>query len=1103
MAKSNRERVGEIMDLLKAGLTPFVIQQYRSRYRGKYLQEMELKLYNPPFSVSLPDEATALERLDTQACLKLMVFNWKEAFKDKLGNADRSYANELMTARNAWAHQKSAFSNEEARRVADTARLLLQAVNATEESAGAAGIYNELSRLLYERQATKAASAPPKAQYAERTTDPALKPWRLVLAPHEDVRKGSYRQAEFAADLAAVMRGQAQIEYADAREFFRRTYLTAGLRDLLANGVKRLSGAGGDPVVQLQTNFGGGKTHSLLALYHAFGSDITLSEIRDFDEIRNLVGAIDDDLQAQRAVIVGTSFNVSKARDHGDCSTRTIWGEIAYQLGGLAAYELVESNDLEGTNPGADTLTQLLEAHGPALIIMDELVRLTQQLYGVTRTPSAGSFEAILAFMQSLTEAVKRSSDALLLVSIPASDIEIGGEGGLTSLARLRQTLGRVESVWKPVGREESYEIVRRRLFGEVQDYPARDAVIKAYFKMYSGSRSEYPQSAVEGDYRERMRQAYPIHPELFDRLYEDWSTLDRFQRTRGVLRMMAYVIHSLWVDNDQSLMIMPGAIPLWQPLVQGEITQYLADPFATVVDTDIDGQGSKPFQLDREVRQLGKFSASRRVARAIFMGSAPTVRAQNVRGVEERRILLGTVQPGESPAVFSDALRRMSNQLTYLYSDGSRYWYDTRPTVNRAAQELARGMESYEVLAEAAKRLRAQPWSPAELGHALFLPQSSADIPDEQRARVVVLSPESAHRRKDPQSSAMRVIRDFLENRGKAPRHHKNTLLFLAADQSRYAEWEESIRAYLAWTRIEREQANYNLDRWQLSQARQAIERENSAVEKRMQETYCWLIAPDQAEASQPIQLIPERIRASDNFLSGAARKIHSNSWLVSDWSPDMLLMELEPLDIWRDEPHLRILILWEWLTKYCYLPRLFGRKVLEEAIKEGVNRIGPAFGYASRVNEDGSYAGLKWQEAVTPHFDEQAVIVQREAAETQRQAELAAMQPPEIQEAPEQPAVAAPSQEIHEAPPIKPPAPKRKTRYHGRSRIDPQRPFTDVGNIREEILELLNSLKGTEVEVTIEIRSRRPAGFDEATVRAISENSRSLNFEEHSFEE
>ena len=1098
MAKSNRERVGEIMDLLKSGLAPFVMQQYKSRYRGNYLKEMELKLYNPPFSVSLPDEATALERLDTQAYLKLMVFNWKEAFRDRLGNAERSYANELVAARNAWAHQKSSFSNEEARRIAETAKLLMQAVGATAQADLAAGHYNELLRVQFERDARNVTRQAPRAIDSPRTTDATLKPWRQVIEPHPDVRSGRFVQAEFAADLAAVVRGEAAPEYGEAGEFFRRTYMTEGLRDLVVNGIQRLTGGGGDPVVQLQTNFGGGKTHSMLALYHAFSDGFKLSDLPDYDEIRKLVSDIDDDLKAHRAVIVGTSFNVSQPRQHADCTTRTIWGEIAYQLGGAAGYDLVEQNDLQGTNPGSDTLVKLLEDHGPALIILDELVRLAQNVYKVEPAPAAGSFEAILAFMQSLTEAVKRSSDSLLLVSIPASDIEIGGEGGHTTLEQLRQTLGRLESVWKPVSATESYEIVRRRLFTEVTDYPARDAVVSAFHRMYVDSSTDYPRDAAEGEYRRKMRQAYPIHPELFERLYQDWSTLERFQRTRGVLRMMASVIHRLWIDGDQSLMIMPGSIPLWHKNVQTELVRYLPENFPAIVDADIDGTSSKPYQIDQEVRQLGRFTASRRVARAIFMGSAPSVSAQRVRGVEEVRINLATVEPGERASVFGDALRRMSNQLTYLYNDGTRYWYDTRATVNRTAEDRAQGMDEYKVLDEAGKRLRDQKWDRRVLGSVHFLPEGSSEVPDEQSARVVVLGPEHTHRTNNIDSEAMKFITEIMNSRGNSPRHHRNMLVFIAPDETRNNEWEDSIRKYLAWKSIEREREELNLDAQQSRQVAEAIKRESETVDKRLQETYCWLIVPQQPDSSEKVTLEQERLSGSNAFLDRAARKLKNNEWLIDGLSPDNLLMELEPLG-WRDMPHLSIKKLWEWLANYCYLPRLFDRDVLEETIKDGVNRIGPAFGFASGIDEDGNYRGLKLSESFTLYFDDNAVIVQPEIARAQLDAERRIDDlDDEIGDRPLPPRPPGPGK-----PPPSPPPPKPKTRYYGTKQIDPKRPMRDLSQIVEEIIARLAAEPDTDVEITLEIRGDRDAGFDDATVRTISENSRTLNLDDHGFEE
>ena len=907
MAKSNRDRVGEIMDLLKNGLGLYALQQYKFVHKSKYLEELELQLYDGGTNISLSGEAQALERIDTQGWLKVIFYSWNEVFREKLGHSERSYVSILMEARNKWAHQE-AFTNDDAQHVADIARRLLEAVNATDEATQAERHNYELARLKYEREARNAAKQPPKATDTPRTTDATLKPWRQVIEPHPDVRTGQFLQAEFAADLAAVMRGEAAPEYGEAGPFFDRTYMTEGLRDLVANGINRLTGAGGDPVVQLQTNFGGGKTHSMLALYHAFSDDFKLSSLRDFDEIQTLVGDIDDDLRARRAVIVGTSFNVSQPRQHVDCATRTIWGEIAYQLGGLPAYELVEQNDLEGTNPGADTLVKLMETHGPALIILDELVRLAQNVYKVDPAPAAGSFEAILAFMQSLTEAVSGTSDSLLLVSIPASEIEIGGEGGQATLEQLRQTLGRIESVWKPVSAAESYEIVRRRSFSEVTDYPARDAVVNAFHKLYNDNKTDYPRDVAEGDYRRKMRQAYPIHPELFDRLYEDWSTLERFQRTRGVLRMMASVIHQLWINGDQSLMIMPGSIPLWNKTVQSEMLRYLPQNFAPAVDVDIDGTGSKPYQIDQAVRQLGKYTASRRVARSIFMGSAPTVSSsQRVRGVEAVRINLATVEPGEPAGVFGDALRRMSSQLTYLYSDGTRFWYDTRATVTRTAEDRAQSMDLYRVLEEAGKRLRDQKWDRRVLGSVHFLPESSAEIPDEQNFRVVVLGPDYTHRVNRTESAALQFFGEIMTSRGNSPRHHRNMIVFIAPDESRNAEWATSIGKYLAWKSIKADREALNLDVQQSNQVEEALRREGETVEKQLQETYSWLIVPQQPNPSDDVGFAIERIRVSENFLDGAARKLKSNEWLIHELSPYNLTMELEPVG-WREMPHLSI---------------------------------------------------------------------------------------------------------------------------------------------------------------------------------------------------
>ncbi|MFD1809909.1 DUF499 domain-containing protein [Gemmobacter lanyuensis] len=209
-------------------------------------------------------------------------------------------------------------------------------------------------------------------------------------------------------------------------------------------------------------------------------------------------------------------------------------------------------NDANGIAPGSNLLEELFRQCAPSLILIDEWVAYLRQIYKVEGLPS-GSFDSNLSFVQSLTEAVKASPGTLLVASLPASQIEVGGEGGQEALSRLKQTFSRVETGWRPADQEESYEIVRRRLFKEIpgDKFHHRDNTLKQFAKMYRDSPNEFPQNCEGEDYRRKLEKAYPIHPELFDQLYTSWGSLEKFQRTRGVLRLMAQVIHELWMNND------------------------------------------------------------------------------------------------------------------------------------------------------------------------------------------------------------------------------------------------------------------------------------------------------------------------------------------------------------------------------------------------------------------------------------------------------------------------------------------------------------------------------------------------------------------------
>ena len=391
-------------------------------------------------------------------------------------------------------------------------------------------------------------------------------------------------------------------------------------------------------------------------------------------------------------MLVGTALSPGEPTHHDDgVATRTLWGELAWQLGRRDGYAMVAESDQARVSPGSRLLGQLLERYAPALLLIDEWVAFVRQLYANNELP-AGTFDSNMTFVQALSEAVKATPGALLVASLPASQIEIGGEGGEVALERLKNTFGRIESSWRPATAEEGFEIVRRRLFEPMVDrelFAARDNIVKAFSDLYRESGAAFPAECSEADYRRRLEAAYPIHPELFDRLNNVWGALDRFQRTRGVLRLMAAVINALWEQGDKGLMIMPASIPLHDPSVQAELTRYLEQKWDAIISADVDGPNATPLAVDRENPNLQRYGAARRVARTIFMASAPTYGGPNP-GIDDRRIRLGCAQPGETPGSFGDALRRLADRATYLYVDSGRYWFSIQPSVTRTADDRA-----------------------------------------------------------------------------------------------------------------------------------------------------------------------------------------------------------------------------------------------------------------------------------------------------------------------------------------------------------------------------------------------------------------------------
>lgn len=1095
MAITNHERVGKGLAQLSKGLTPFVERELKAVHGSAWKDRAAEALREDKVKRDILAERTEWE---AQSLLLVMWYTWDDVFKRVLGQAERSLVSELREVRNRWAHQKP-FTTDDAYRALDSIHRLLQAVSA-QEAVNVEAQKQDLLRVRFEEQARKEVRKTAAAPVAGQPTG-GLKPWRQIVTPHPDVASGKYQQAEFAADLGQVFRGEGSDEYRDPREFFRRTHMTEGLKQLLSRAVLRVSNRGGDPVIELQTNFGGGKTHALLALYHLF-SGVPISELQGIEDVIRLAETTRVPI-AKRVVLNGRDIPPGQARKKQDGTiVRTFWGELAWQLGGKEGYQIVADADTTGTSPG-DGLVELFKKYAPCVVLIDEWVVYARQLYRVEGLPG-GSFEAHFSFAQALTEAAKAVPKVFLVISIPASDIEIGGEGGQQALERLKKVVGRVQAPWRPASAEESFEIVRRRLFLPLADqekFRERDAVIKAFMDLYCGQAQEFPAHAKEPDYERRLKGAYPIHPELFDRLYEDWSTLERFQRTRGVLRLMAAVIHGLWDRQDSNLLIIPSTVPVDDPRVQYELTTYLEDNWVPVIEADVDGPNSLPLRLDRENPNLGRYSACRRVSRTIYLGSAPTLRSAR-RGIDDRSIKLGCVQPGEAPAVFGDALRRLGDNATHLYPEGDRYWFSTQPTVNRLAQQFAEQFREDEVDGEIEDRLRGfGPRDDFAAVHAA--PDGPGDVPDEPEARLVILGPAYCHTGKDAESAARGQAAVILQNKGSGPRTYRNGPVFLAPDKARMADLRLAVRQYKAWKKIEDEREERNLDAFQSKQAATKRGDAEETVVARIPEAFSWLLVPEQEKPDKQLAWSETRLQGSDALAVRAARRLRSEERLITELAGTRLRYELDRIPLWRGD-HVRLKQLVDDFFQYTYLPRLRDSRVLIEAIRNGLNLITweqDSFAYAELYDEAAKkYKGLQAGRAVRVTIDSTSVLVKPDVAAKLLQLEPKAgvLRAP----GPSQGTLAGSGSATGGA--VAPgAAPLLPTRFHGTVDLDPARVGRDAGKIAEEVLQHLAGLVDAKVEVSLEVRAERREGFPDNVVRTVTENAKTLKFKTQGFEE
>ena len=1116
VSRPNREALDRSLNIFRDAMRPFIVRNLR-RVSGTTAEE-SIRRSLPTRKVAHFEQSLRNQGGDIAASIDVNDFphlvqhNWRAAFDAPFDNASTITPTLWLIAdgRNQAAHPgNSDLELEYARTQLYHIVDLLERINAPDQARAVSEIRDNLGATDTE-VANPAISATRGELIAlHKRTNGNLKPWREVIPPTRDVAEGAFQQAEFMADLQQVFDGRAETTiYGHPFNFFSQTYITPGLRVLMVNTLRRLAGNGGDPVIQTKTGFGGGKTHSLIALLHlAQNYDALLnppanseheriaSEIKDIAETAGVPP--ERGAAAAVAVLDGAYLATSDAGvTEGGEPLNTLWSVMAYQLGGEAAYDIIGNAARQGTAPGGSQLDQLLEHVGPCLILMDELV-------AYARNATAEQRDRIYTFMQALTQSARRSRTTALVVTLPESSLETGGPTGDEALARLENILGRAEAVWEPLAVNEAFEVVRRRLFGQVIDTAERDRTCEAFASMYGNSRREYPTNVSEQRYLERMKACYPIHPEVFDRLYSDWSSIPRFQRTRGVLRMMSTCVSRIYRDQSASPLIMPGDLPLGDPQLASEFDQLLPGNWSPVL-SEIDSDNGRTDLIDGTSQRFQEVGgAARRVARAIFLGSATS---GATRGIDRRSIHLAAIRPNEGVPRYNEVLERMVGNLYYLYHADDRYYFHAEENLNKVASDRMDALDPELVDQKIIDELKSAVGRRVEV---IVCPDGTANVPESDVVRLIVLSPtQSMSSRASEPDDAEPAAMELLQQRGDAQRVNRNTLFFLAARKDEVRVLRDTTRTWMAWQSINSGdedsgfQAIPNLTGERRRQVNGSLRAAETARRNALVRAYRWAMAPYQPDPQQSdaytMQSWQTGTAAQDNpgdIINSTLETFRKEEALLDTLNPGALEGTLQRY-YWNDSDHVRVKDLWDTLTQNVYLFRLPNRTVLERCIIAGVAE--GRFGYAEGHDGNDYQGNLRFKESMdNVNLPLTGLLVNSVMTELEQEKRMqTASEPIQKPDGPDivGPQHGDPDEDYGIAKPVT--YTTRPRQVVARKTVESDVAMYDFNQLRDEIIRNLRN-DGGDVTVEVIIRADKTYGFSESITRAVRENSAQLDLD------
>ncbi len=800
----------------------------------------------------------------------------------------------------------------------------------------------------------------------------ALKPWYKVVTPREDLREGKPLDAsEFAVHLDHVRDGKAPSVYQNPEEFFQRTFLTQNLTGLAAEVVRRLSGeiTETSAVFNLATQFGGGKTHALTLLYHlathgkSAHSWPGVSKILERSEVKSVP-------KAAVAVFVGTEFDVLEGRGGNDGTPlrKTPWGEIAYQLGGADALASIRKHEQEMTAPGGDVLKRIIPAEKPCLILMDELMNY------ISRGRKLGMNAQLYNFVHNLSEYSRGQNNVVLVVAVPKSIHEMNAEDE-EDYRRFQHLLERLAKSVLLSAEQETAEIIRRRLF-EWSGLPD-DAkkTIGEYADWINEHRLQVPNTFPIDNARLILADSYPFHPTVLSVFERKWQTLPRFQRTRGILRLLALWVSKAYADGfkgaHQDSLITLGTAPLDDMTFRTAMFEQLGEPrLEPVVTTDIAGKkDSNAGRLDEEaVDTIKKVRLHRKVAAAILFESNGGQTAQTDATIPEIRLSVG--EPGLDIGNVDTVTEGLSDACYYLAVDRNRYRFSLKENLNKRFSDrkatIVQSRIDECITTEVKKVFTAGP----KLSR-IYFPEKSGQIPDVPALTLVVLAPEMSSQ----DARTAQFIEQSTREYGSSGRTYKSALIWCAADN--VGALQDDARKLLAWEDIQAEEDELLLDGTQKRQLGENVKKAQRDLTESIWRSYKVLILFDKENKLKATDLGLVHSSVASSVVENIINRLRQQgdidtvgpNFLVRHWSPAFA----------------------EWSTKAVrdaffaspQFPRLLDGDIVRGTIARGVaNGI---FAYVGKVG-DGGYNPFCFQKEMSEmevDISDDAFIIKKEVAE------------------------------------------------------------------------------------------------------------------------